>query len=338
MRILIADDDDIALELVERALTDWGHEVHTARDGREALEIVCRESIRMVISDWMMPAMDGIELCEQIRTAPVPGYVYIILLTSRHEKADIIEGLSAGADDFIVKPFDPTELRVRVRVGERIVSLETQHVAVFAMAKLAESRDPETGHHLERIRNYARVLAGELSVRGEFAGEISQEYIETIYLTSPLHDIGKVGIPDCILLKPGRLTDHEFEIMKAHSVIGGGTLAAAVDQYPGVEYLRMARDIALTHHERFDGSGYPRGLRGEEIPLCGRIVALADVYDALTSKRVYKEAFAHDVARNIILEESGDQFDPNVVKAFRRTESRFIETREQYAEVTEIAA
>ena len=164
MRILIADDDDIALELVERALTDWGHEVHTARDGREALEIVCRESIRMVISDWMMPAMDGIELCEQIRTAPVPGYVYIILLTSRHEKADIIEGLSAGADDFIVKPFDPTELRVRVRVGERIVSLETQHVAVFAMAKLAESRDPETGHHLERIRNYARVLAGELSV------------------------------------------------------------------------------------------------------------------------------------------------------------------------------
>jgi len=331
MRILAVDDDDIALEMLQRALAESGHEVVTARDGAEAMEALRSEHIRMVVSDWVMPRMDGIELCRQLRARAQAGYVYVILLTARGSTDDIVEGLSAGADDFISKPFQPAELRVRVRAGERILSLETRHVAIFAMANLAESRDPETGRHLERIQSYAQILAEHLAADGR-PEPLDPVYLLNIYLTSPLHDIGKVGIPDCVLLKPGRLTDEEFQIMKNHSQIGADTLAAAVRQYPGVEYLRMAKDIALTHHERFNGTGYPDGLEGEAIPLCGRIVALADVYDALTSKRVYKEAFTHSIARSIIIEESGEHFDPGVVAAFLRAEDAFEETRTRLSE------
>jgi putative two-component system response regulator len=166
----------------------------------------------------------------------------------------------------------------------------------------------------------------------EFQDTIRTNYIETIFLTSPLHDIGKVGIPDFVLLKPGRLTDDEFDLMKLHTTIGGDTLGAAAAEYPGVEYLRMATDIARCHHERFNGSGYPAGLSGTDIPLCARIVALADVYDALISKRVYKAAMPHDVARKIIVEERGEHFDPDVVDAFLATEGQFIDCCERFAE------
>jgi putative two-component system response regulator len=163
---------------------------------------------------------------------------------------------------------------------------------------------------------------------------ITDDFARQIYLTSPLHDIGKVGIPDSVLLKPGRLSDREFEIMKEHTLIGAQTLDAALSQFPSVEFLRMARDIALTHHERWDGTGYPRKLRGEEIPLCGRIMAVADVYDALTSKRVYKSAYGHEVARSIIVDEAGKQFDPDVVEAFVQTEPVFMALREKLSEDT----
>jgi putative two-component system response regulator len=276
--------------------------------------------------------MDGVELCRRIRAAEFPGYVYVILLTSRDDIQDVVEGLTAGADDFMTKPFHPAELRVRIRVGERILSLETREVAIFALAKLAESRDPETGEHLERMRNYARILAQHLATTPQHAGAVDDEFIRLIYLTSPLHDIGKVGIPDSVLLKPGRLSNREFEIMKQHALIGAETLEAAARQYPGVAYLRMARDIAAGHHERFDGSGYPEGRAGEDIPLSARIVALADVYDALTSKRVYKPAFAPDIARSMIVGESGKHFDPALVEAFVAEEDRFLAVREQFAE------
>jgi putative two-component system response regulator len=212
------------------------------------------------------------------------------------------------------------------------LSLETRDVAIFATAKLAESRDPETGGHLERIRSYSTVIAQTLMQRKSFSGEVDADYVRMIYLTSPLHDIGKVGIPDSVLLKPGRLSDREFEIMKTHTTIGADTLSAAVREYPGVAYLRMARDIALTHHEQYDGSGYPQGLRTSDIPLCGRIVALADVYDALTSRRVYKDAFAHDVAQSIILGESGKHFDPEIVEAMMLNEDKFIAIRGNFVE------
>ncbi len=323
MKILIVDDDDIALDALEHALIVAGYEVVAARDGQQALDILRRDSCRLVISDWVMPGMDGVELCRRIRREYFAGYVYVILLTSRDSAPDIVEGLSSGADDFLTKPFEPNELRVRVGVGERILSLETRDVAIFAMAKLAESRDPETGEHLERMRNYARIIAQHMASGKKSPEGIDENFVRLIFLTSPLHDIGKVGIPDSVLLKPGGLSDREFEIMKTHTTIGGDTLGAAVRQYPGVAYLRFARNIALTHHERFDGSGYPSGLTGRDIPLCGRIVALADVYDALTSRRVYKQAFAHDVARSMIFAEAGRHFDPEVVAAFTENGNKF---------------
>jgi putative two-component system response regulator len=263
--------------------------------------------------------------------------VYFILLTTREGTERVVEGLSAGADEFLTKPFNADELAVRLRTAERVLSLETRDIAIFAMARLAESRDPETGAHLERVRSYSRLLAHQLATQAASRGQVTGEFVRLIYLTSPLHDIGKVGIPDSVLLKPGRLSDREFEIMKTHTTIGAETLGAAAQQFPGVSFLEMARDIALTHHERFDGSGYPRGLRGTEIPLSGRIVALADVYDALTSKRVYKKSFAHDVARNIILAEAGKHFDPALVDAFAATEDEFIAVRDRFAEA-ELAA
>ncbi|RJP36518.1 MAG: response regulator [Phycisphaerales bacterium] len=328
MRILIVDDDDVALHALHATLTEAGYHVQSARDGRDALDRLQREPCRLVISDWLMPGMDGLELCRRIRAGDFGGYVYTILLTSRDRPEDIVEGLAAGADEFLTKPFHRGELLMRIRTGERILALETREVAIFALARLAESRDPETGEHLERMRNYSRILAEWLRA----GGTVDADFVRLMYLTSPLHDIGKVGIPDSVLLKPGRLSDREFEIMKTHTVIGAETLAAAERQYPGIAYLTLAKQIALTHHERYDGSGYPAGLRGEAIPLCGRVVALADVYDALTTKRVYKQAFAHDVARSIIIEGDGTHFDPQIVRAFLATEDEFIAVRQRFNE------
>lgn len=337
MQILVVDDDDIALEALQHALKRTGHEVITAHDGGEALTQLRGSGCHFVISDWNMPGMDGLELCRRIRSEDFPGYVYVILLTGRDRREDVIEGLSAGADDFMTKPFDSGELSVRIRTGERILSMETRDVAIFAMAKLAESRDPETGSHLERVRNYCRLLAEHLSQEDRFCGQVDKKIVHLIYLTSPLHDIGKVGIPDSVLLKPGGLSDREFEIMKTHTTIGAETLAAAVRQFPEAQFLHMARDIALTHHERYDGTGYPAGLTGADIPLCGRIVALADVYDALTSKRVYKEAFTHDIARHIILEDRGKHFDPYVVDGFVETEDGFLDVYDSLKDAEPVA-
>lgn len=206
------------------------------------------------------------------------------------------------------------------------------------MAKLAESRDPETGAHLERVRSYSRTLAQHLAGMEKFRDQVDAEYIRLIYLTSPLHDIGKVGIPDCVLLKPGRLSDSEFEIMKEHAAMGARTLDAALRQFPNVKFLQMARDIAATHHERFDGNGYPGKLVGAQIPLCGRIVAVADVYDALTSKRVYKNAFGHEIAKSIILKDSGSHFDPDIVEAFIQNEAAFRAIWAKFSESQAIAA
>jgi putative two-component system response regulator len=338
MKVLVVDDNDISLTLLQATLTEAGYEVETARDGVEALERVRAGGIRLVVSDWEMPRMSGPELCRAVRADEVPGYVYVILVTSHSSSEEAVAGLTAGADDFVVKPFNPSELIARVRTGERIISLETRDVAIFAMAKLAESRDPETGAHLERVRGYCRILAKDLAAQPRSRPEINDEFVRLIYLTSPLHDIGKVGIPDSVLLKPGRLSDREFEMMKMHAMFGAQTLNAALRTFPGVRFLEMARDIAATHHERWDGSGYPEGLVGTANPLCGRIVALADVYDALTSKRVYKAAFTHEIAKSMILKDAGTHFDPDIVASFMRTEEQFIDIRAKYAEPQALAA
>jgi putative two-component system response regulator len=209
---------------------------------------------------------------------------------------------------------------------------------IFAMAKLTESRDVDTGAHLERMREYSRILAEELSTWPKFSEIIDGDYVQLLYLTSPLHDIGKVAVSDSVLLKPGRLTPEEFEQMKKHTIYGGDTLQSVAAARPEAHFLVMARDIALTHHERFDGKGYPYGLSGERIPLCGRIVALADVYDALTSKRVYKEAFSHEEAKRIILEGCGTQFDPDIVEAFKKREHDFISIGREFRDGPQLSA
>lgn len=331
MRILIVDDDDLTTEMLVNALAHFGHKATVARNGREAIQLMRTGLYRMVVSDWEMPEMTGIELCRHIRQRYSSGYVYIILLTARQGTQNIVDGLNAGADDFISKPFEPEELCVRIRAGERILAIESREVTIFSLAKLAESRDQETGAHLERMREYCRVLAEHLANNGADE-EVDGDYVQLIYMTSPLHDIGKVGIPDHILLKAGPLTFEEFEVMKQHAIIGSMTLDAAADAYPEAKFLRMARDIARSHHERFDGTGYPDGLAGENIPLCGRIVALADVYDALTTRRVYKPEYCHETAREIILDGAGTHFDPRIVQAFLDNEEAFLQIHAQFAE------
>jgi putative two-component system response regulator len=331
-KILVVDDDPTSQLMLRAALEASRFAVEVVDSGTKALEIVRAGGCSIVITDWEMPQMSGPELCQAIRQSDLSGYVYIILLTSRSEPAEIVEGLRAGADDFMTKPFNPAELEMRIGVGLRTLALDTRDVTIFALAKLTESRDPETGAHLDRVRSYSRLLALDLLERGVFGQRVDREFVRLIYTTSPLHDIGKIAIPDGVLLKPGRLTDREFEIMKAHTTIGASTLRAALEKCPGALFLQMAHDIALSHHERFDGGGYPEGRVGTDIPLAARVVSVADVYDALVSKRVYKSATEHEVARGIILEGSGTQFDPEVVRSFERVESGFVEVHRRFVE------
>jgi putative two-component system response regulator len=323
MKVLIVDDDEYARAILRHSVQEAGYDVDEAEDGEQALERVRSGNYRIVISDWEMPRMNGLELCRHIRRRSCAGYAYIILITARNRTQDTVEGLSAGADGFLTKPFDPHELRARLKGAERLLSLESRNVTIFALAKLAERRDLETGAHLERMREYARSLAQRLAAEPKFHGIIDGDFIQTLYLTAPLHDIGKVGIPDRVLLKPGKLTDEEYAIMKKHAEIGAETLAEAARACSDPGFLKMAYDIAHSHHERYDGMGYPRGMKGEDIPLCARIAALADVYDALTSDRVYRAAMSHAEAKEIILRGNGTHFDPDVVAAFLELEDEF---------------
>lgn len=335
MHVLVADDDTITADVIAHALRKYGYQTTVVNNGHDAYELIRTGQFKLVISDWQMPGMTGLELCEAIRRRRSGGYIYVILLTSYGGIDNVVCGLEAGADDFLTKPFNPTELLVRVRVGERVLNLESRELMIFALAKLAESRDRETGAHLERMREYARILAEELSTTDDFSHIIDGEYVNLIYLTTPLHDIGKVAIPDSILLKEGSLTEAEFEVMKTHTTLGANTLEEVAQHSPKAGFLQMAKDIAISHHEKFDGSGYPHGVVGEEIPLCGRITSVADVYDALTSKRVYKKAFDHSLAKKIILEGSGTAFDSRIVEAFLRKEAEFIAIREELGDEVE---
>lgn len=323
MKILVADDDPIALELLIQSLKTDGHEVEAADNGDDALRLLQHGSARVLICDWEMPGLTGPELCRHIRRHDLGRYVFTIMLTSRTSLDDLVEGMRAGADDFLTKPFDPIELSVRLSVAERITALETRDLMIFGMAKLAESRDADTGSHLERVRMYCRTLAEQLMTHSEFSGVIDHGFVRDLYVTSPLHDIGKVGIPDAILLKAGALSPEEYTVMRKHAELGAGTLDAALKEFPHVRFLEMARDIAWAHHEKFDGTGYPRALKGDQIPLAARIVALADVYDALRSPRIYKPALPHDVTREKIVAGSGTHFDPAIVAAFLAVEDRF---------------
>jgi putative two-component system response regulator len=254
MKILIVDDDAISLEILQKFLEKMGHQTVRAANGQEALDQLRKDDIRLVITDWDMPEISGPDLCRTIRDDDLNGYVYLIMLTGHDDVLSRRAGLTAGADDFLSKPLEPDELIICLKTAERILALETRDVALFALAKLAESRDPDTGAHIERVQSYSRLLAQKLSPAVRQANGVNSEFIRLLYQTSALHDLGKVAIPDSILLKPGSLTPGEFDVMKAHAALGAQTLDAALQKFPNARFLRMARDIAIAHHEKFDGA------------------------------------------------------------------------------------
>jgi len=322
LKILIAEDEAVTRRRLQHFLEKWGHQVITSENGLDALENFLSKDIDMVITDWMMPEMDGLELVGHIRSrGREKPYVYTILLTSRGDKEDVVKGLSeVGVDDYVVKPFEPDELRARLTVGERTVRLErtlreygaglekivqkqtrlirqTQEETIIRLLTALESRDEETGGHVRRIGLYSAHLA-------EAAGWAKQQ-VDDIRLAAPMHDIGKIGVPDAILQKKGPLTTEEFEVIKSHTVIGGQILGDS--EFP---MLQLAHDIALFHHEKWEGKGYPENRSANEIPEAARIVALVDVYDALSQDRVYRKADPEDEVLRKMNEARGNHFDP----------------------------
>lgn len=355
-RILIVDDDPTVLRLLRRLLFE-DYSLAEAASGEEALAILPDFKPDLIMLDIMLPGMDGYETCRRIRAHPVGHGVQIIVVSGKSSHEEHLLAYAAGADDYVVKPFDPHELRSRVRLHFRLrgalasITAATRHdpagfdaadsqdwqrlqamahdVTVAALTKVAEFRDTETGEHLVRMRSYAQIIAEELKRQSPYAHLIDEQFLEDLYRASPLHDIGKVGISDAILLKPAKLTPEEFETMKQHTVIGANILDHVAFGAPGVSFLRMAAAVARFHHERFDGNGYPAGLSGTMIPLPARIVALADAYDAITSIRPYKTAQPPAAAREIIRKDSGTHFDPVIVDAFLRRFDAIVSVQRQ---------
>lgn len=343
--ILIVDDDAAIRRLLRRLLQSE-YRVAEAASGEQALEILPAFCPDLVLLDIMLPGIDGCETCRRIKASQTGAQ--IVMISARSSTEQQLRAFEVGAEDYLVKPFDPQDVRARVRLhfqlreataaasairaeieshNSSLRKLSQQHTeeviaiqdaAVFALAKVAESRDQETGGHLMRMRAYSQVLAEDLAQAGPYADRISGQFLQDLYRSSPLHDIGKVGIRDEILLKPGRLTPEEFETMQHHTIIGANILDQAVARLQGGGFLAMGALIARFHHERFDGTGYPAGLIGEEIPLPARIVAVADVYDALTSVRPYKPAYPKNEAKAVIRRDSGRHFDPVIVETFHR--------------------
>jgi putative two-component system response regulator len=343
--ILAVDDTEANIDVLMDTLGN-DYELMVAMDGPSALEAVATAIADgvppdLILLDIMMPGMNGYEVCERLKADAATADIPVIFLTALTEIGSKTRGFQVGAVDYMTKPFEIPEVRARVethlslalarrelarqnqileqKVRQRTRELVlTQDVTIHALASLAETRDNETGGHIRRTQNYVRVLA--LHLRETFA--LSDEDIEMLYKSAPLHDIGKVGIPDAILLKAGRLTDEEFLIMKSHPTLGMQALAVAEDSMGGepCHFLRFAKEIAYSHHERWDGCGYPQRLAGEAIPLSARLMALADVYDALISRRVYKPPLPHARAVEMILDGRGAHFDPRVVDSFIQCE------------------
>jgi putative two-component system response regulator len=328
MRVLVVDSNEASFDALRSLLCEAGYDVERTGDGRDAIEMVGSGRFHLVLTEWDPSGLDAPGLCRAIRSTVRRGYIFTIVLSDRTDRESVAEALAAGADDCVCKPYHAPELLLRLRKAERIIGMGSQHAAVLAMAKLAESRDTDTGQHLERMRAYSWILARDMA--NDFA-EITEDFVDTLYQTSVLHDIGKVGIPDFILLKPDRLTDRELEIMRRHTLIGAETLAATAREFPEIAFFRMATDIARSHHENFDGSGYPAGLAGHDIPLSARIVAVADVYDALTTRRPYKSAYDHEVSKSIILDRQR-HFDPSVLRAFLAAEAQLIAIRDSFSD------
>ena len=324
------------------------YRVKLANSGPKALKIAQSDTPPdLILLDVMMPEMDGYEVCKILKNEPVTSTIPVIFLTARSEIEDERAGLALGAVDYITKPISPpivlaridTHLRLKraadflrdqnvyleAEVQRRALEITAiQDVTILAMASLAETRDSDTGNHIRRTQHYVRIMAEQLRHHPRFSETLSDAYVDMLFKSAPLHDIGKVGIPDRILLKPGRFTPDEFEIMKTHTTLGFDAIQHAETMLgTPVPFIEMAKDIALYHQEKWDGSGYPKGLAGDAIPLSARLMAVADVYDALISRRIYKEGMPHAKAVGIIAESRGQHFDPDLVDAFLAAQEQF---------------
>jgi len=338
--VLVVDDTPDNLTLMNALLKDT-YKVKVANNGERALKIAQAEvPPDIILLDIMMPEMDGYEVCRRLKQDEKTKDIPVLFLTAKNEIDDEKKGFECGAVDYITKPISPPIVMARVQSQlqlktaadflkdkasflEQEVAKRTrevmaiQDVTILAMASLAETRDSDTGNHIRRTQFYVKALALKLQTHPRFAHFLDEHTIEMLFKSAPLHDIGKVGIPDRILLKPGRFEPHEMEIMKTHTTLGKDAIEHA-EQALGteVEFLKMAKEIAVGHQEKWDGSGYPVGLTGDNIPIPARLMAVADVYDALISRRVYKEGMSHAKAVQIISEGKGQHFDPDMVDAF----------------------
>jgi putative two-component system response regulator len=355
-KVLVVDDETAIRELLVSQVTYMGYQCVGAATGAEALAIASTTPYpALVLSDVEMPGIPGDELLEKL--LKIDADIQVVMVTANSDLNSVRRCLRSGAYDYIIKPYDLQDLgetmeralerrRLRLQVRdyqddlERKVRektrevLETRDIALLAVAKLAECRDDTTGLHLDRMQWYSRVLAEELASSGPYRSVATPEFVDHLFKSSPLHDIGKVSIPDQILLKADTLTTEEWEIMKTHTTRGGDTLREVIDSQvsyrsQGARFFQMAMEIAYDHHERWDGSGYPHGKAGTEIPLGARVVAVADAYDAITSARPYKEAIKHSLAVARIEADSGSHFDPYLVEAFLRCEAKFSIIQEQ---------
>lgn len=325
--VLVVEDSSSQRKLLRKQLEADGFLVLEAQEGAEALKIIeATPDLHLVITDLGMPGMNGYDLIEAIRDKPHLA-IYIIVITILKDEEAPVKSLRLGANDFLIKPIRYQELHLRLRNGMHLIRLESQDELIFSMAQLADQRSPETGKHLDRVQNFTRLLGKQLIKSYPELG-MTESIASDISRFSPLHDIGKVAIPDHVLNKQGRLTQEEFDLMKGHAKIGGD-LISTILRRTASRSLRLAFELTMYHHEKWDGSGYPVGLSGKDIPISARIMALADVYDALTSDRVYKKALTREEARSIIVNGSGTHFDPVLVAAFEILEDKFHQLREE---------
>jgi putative two-component system response regulator len=305
MKILIADDNHFYRCALQAALTEWGYEVTAVADGEAAWDVLRGDNPpRLAVLDWVMPRADGPEVCRRLRRAPRPEPIYVIILTSRDARGNIVTALESGADDYVTKPFDRDELAARLRVGRRIVGLQTSETVVYSFARAVDGKSPYTRGHSDRVGRYALALAEVLG--------LDDTQRDRLRRGATLHDIGKIGVPDAILDKPGRLTAEEFEVIKRHPADG-------VRMVEPIESVRDVIPLIHWHHERIDGRGYPDGLAGDEIPRLVRVLSVADVYDAVSSDRPYRAGLPPAECRDLLrVDAAGGGLDPELVEHFCR--------------------
>ena len=346
--ILIVDDLTTNIKVATQFLQQLEVKIIYATSGKQAIQRAQNTHPDLILMDVMMPEMDGFETVKELKNNPLLSSIPIIFLTAKSEIEDLKKGFEVGGVDYITKPFNGDELIARVSTHlelslyrknlEEQVNHRTQEIEhlkssiVEAMGSLAEYRDNETGAHIKRTQYYVKVLSEYLSKLPKYKEILTDDYLKLLFKTAPLHDIGKVAIRDNILLKPGKLTPEEFEIMKQHAIFGEEIISRIIEKNGETKFLIYAKEIAGGHHEKWDGSGYPRGLKEEEIPLSARIMAIADVYDALISKRIYKNTFSHEDACKIIIEGKGTHFDPELIDVFEVINEEFWHIAENYKE------